>query len=78
MLPSSRPDLNGDPAESLDPADVDEVAWMLGHKDANVTRAVYVRELADGRRDKGGGRIRCREISTRPGFRSGALALPPS
>ena len=23
---------------------------MLGHKDANVTRAVYVRELADARR----------------------------
>jgi integrase len=28
----------------------DEVAWMLGHKDSNVTRAVYVRELADARR----------------------------
>ncbi|MBV9838193.1 MAG: tyrosine-type recombinase/integrase [Solirubrobacterales bacterium] len=29
---------------------VDEVAFLLGHRDANVTRAVYVRELADVRR----------------------------
>jgi len=29
---------------------VDEIAFLLGHKDANVTRAVYVRELADVRR----------------------------
>jgi len=29
---------------------VDEVAFLLGHRDANVTRAVYVRELADTRR----------------------------
>jgi integrase len=29
---------------------VDEIAFLLGHRDANVTRAVYVRELADGRR----------------------------
>lgn len=29
---------------------VDEVAFLLGHRDANVTRAVYVRELADARR----------------------------
>ena len=29
---------------------VDEIAFLLGHKDANVTRAVYVREIADGRR----------------------------
>ena len=29
---------------------VDEVAFLLGHKDANVTRAVYVREVADARR----------------------------
>jgi hypothetical protein len=29
---------------------VDEVAFPLGHRDANVTRAVYVRELSDGRR----------------------------
>jgi integrase len=29
---------------------VDEVAFMLGHRDANVTRAVYVRELSDARR----------------------------
>lgn len=29
---------------------VDEIAFLLGHKDANVTRAVYVRELADARR----------------------------
>lgn len=29
---------------------VDEVAFMLGHRDANVTRAVYVRELFDARR----------------------------
>lgn len=29
---------------------VDEVAFMLGHRDANVTRAVYVREVADARR----------------------------
>jgi integrase len=29
---------------------VDEIAFMLGHRDANVTRAVYVRELADARR----------------------------
>jgi integrase len=29
---------------------VDEVAFLLGHRDANVTRAVYVRELSDARR----------------------------
>jgi integrase len=29
---------------------VDEIAFLLGHNDANVTRAVYVRELADARR----------------------------
>lgn len=29
---------------------VDEVAFLLGHRDANITRAVYVRELADARR----------------------------
>ena len=29
---------------------IDEVALLLGHRDANVTRAVYVRELADARR----------------------------
>jgi integrase len=29
---------------------VDEIASLLGHRDANVTRAVYVRELADNRR----------------------------
>ncbi len=29
---------------------VDEFAFLLGHRDANVTRAVYVRELADTRR----------------------------
>jgi integrase len=28
---------------------VDEVAFLLGHRDANVTRAVYVRELGDAR-----------------------------
>ncbi len=29
---------------------VEEVAFLLGHRDANVTRAVYVRELSDARR----------------------------
>ena len=29
---------------------VDEIAFLLGHRDANVTRSVYVRELADTRR----------------------------
>lgn len=29
---------------------VDEIAFLLGQRDANVTRAVYVRELADARR----------------------------
>jgi integrase len=29
---------------------VDEIAFLLGHRDANVTRVVYVRELADTRR----------------------------
>ena len=29
---------------------IDEIAFLLGHRDANVTRAVYVRELADSRR----------------------------
>lgn len=28
----------------------DEIAFLLGHRDANVTRAVYVRELSDARR----------------------------
>lgn len=26
---------------------IDETAFLLGHRDANVTRAVYVRELSD-------------------------------
>lgn len=30
---------------------VDEVAFLLGHRDGNVTRAVYVREIADARRE---------------------------
>lgn len=29
---------------------VDEIAFLLGHRDANVTRAVYIREVADARR----------------------------
>ncbi len=29
---------------------VDEIAFLLGHRDANVTRTVYVRELSDARR----------------------------
>jgi integrase len=29
---------------------VDEIAFLLGHRNANVTRAVYVRELSDARR----------------------------
>lgn len=29
---------------------VDEVAFLLGHRDGNVTRSVYVREIADARR----------------------------
>ncbi len=29
---------------------VDEIAILLGHRDGNITRAVYVRELADARR----------------------------
>jgi integrase len=29
---------------------IDEVAFLLGHRDATVTRAVYVRELSDARR----------------------------
>lgn len=29
---------------------IDEVAFLLGHRDANVTRAIYLRELADTRR----------------------------
>jgi integrase len=29
---------------------VDEIAFLLGHRDATVTRTVYVRELADARR----------------------------
>jgi integrase len=29
---------------------VDEVAFLLGHWDATVTRTVYVREVADARR----------------------------
>jgi integrase len=37
--------LSGHPAN-------DEIAFLLGHRDANVTRAVYVRELADTRRRK--------------------------
>ncbi len=31
---------------------VDEVAFLLGHRDANVPRAVYVREVSDARRRK--------------------------
>ena len=29
---------------------VDEVAFLLGHRDGPVTRTVYVREVADARR----------------------------
>ncbi len=29
---------------------VDEVAFLLGHRDATVTRAVYIHEIADARR----------------------------
>ena len=29
---------------------MDEVAFLLGHRDATVTRVVYVREVADARR----------------------------
>lgn len=29
---------------------IDEVAFLLGHRDATVTRTVYVREIADVRR----------------------------
>lgn len=29
---------------------VDEVAFLLGHRDGTVTRTVYVREVADARR----------------------------
>lgn len=29
---------------------IDEIAFLLGHRDANVTRAVYLRELSDARR----------------------------
>ena len=29
---------------------IDEVAFLLGHRDATVTRTVYVREVADARR----------------------------
>jgi integrase len=29
---------------------IDEVAFLLGHRDANVTRAIYLRELSDARR----------------------------
>jgi integrase len=29
---------------------IDEVAFLLGHRDANVTRAVYLREMSDARR----------------------------
>ena len=29
---------------------MDGLAFLLGHKDANVTRAVYVHEVADARR----------------------------
>jgi integrase len=29
---------------------IDEIAFLLGHRDGNVTRAVYVREVADARR----------------------------
>ena len=29
---------------------VDEIAFLLGHRDGTVTRTVYVREVADARR----------------------------
>jgi integrase len=29
---------------------VDEIAFLLGHSNANVTRTVYLREISDGRR----------------------------
>jgi integrase len=31
-------------------ASVDEVAFLLGHRDATVTRVVYAHEIADARR----------------------------
>lgn len=38
------------PRSELAGESVDEVAFLLGHRDANVTRAIYVRELSDARR----------------------------
>jgi hypothetical protein len=39
-----------DEAQLLNRECIDDVAFLLGHRNANVTRAVYVRELADARR----------------------------
>jgi hypothetical protein len=36
--------------EQLAGESVDEVAFLLGHRDATVTRVVYIREIADARR----------------------------
>ncbi len=46
---------------------VDEIAFLLGHRDANVTRAVYIRELSDVRRtvDRRPS-VSCREWRPRP------------
>jgi transposase len=38
------------PAQLLAGESVDEVAFLLGHRDGTVTRTVYVREVADARR----------------------------
>jgi integrase len=53
---------------------VDEIAFLLGHKSANVTRAVYVRELADARRR---GMRRSRMIAEYGALLDGASASEP-
>lgn len=44
------PSVTRSPLERCLPASVDEVAFLLGHRDGTVTRTVYVREVADARR----------------------------
>ncbi|MGP0053586.1 MAG: tyrosine-type recombinase/integrase, partial [Solirubrobacteraceae bacterium] len=51
---------------------VDEVAFLLGHRSANVTRAVYIHEVADARRRA----ARRTRVSARYGSAMEAAAAP--
>ncbi len=58
----------------------EEVSWMLGHRNSNVTRAVYVHEIKDAeRKAKGRARMEARYGSALEALdRSSAQQTPPA